>query len=335
MSLDVTSNVRPHLPEEDCHAYADDALSSAQRAEVAEHLLACLICRAALAEVEALRARTSELLAIATPPQRRRHGLPIGAVAQDSTRVWALRQTFRRVGRRAPVAAAVAILLLGATGRLAWQDQSADGARVSGTPRLATAFVASPIMAGAGLFSGRPDSLWPATNSLAARTLTLASRAAMAPRVIAASVSTSGPNRRTLAAMDPMAEIDPTAGWETTSWHDARRLTRNAVAHLKGLPVSDVRLRSNQVGGRPTAMVRQQLRDGRAVWVIEGTEAELDGVARLLDASGIAMSTPRRGRPDYIGPDDAPVRTIRMVAVAAYLPIDSLNVLLSERLTLE
>lgn len=335
MSLDVTSSVRSHLPEAECHAYADDALSSAQRAEIAEHLLACLVCRAALAEVEALRARTSQLLAIATPPQRHRRGLSIHPAPHDATRPWALRQTFKRVGRRAPIAAAVAILLLSGTGRLAWQQQGIDSARPTGTPRLATAFFASPMMAGASLFTGRADSLRPASGSLVARTLTLASRAAMAPRVIAARASTSGSHRLALTAIDPMTEIDPTPGWETASWNDARRLTRNAVAYLKGIPVSDVRLRPNLAGGRPSTMVRQQLKDGRALWVIEGTEADLDDVARLLDASGIVVGTPRRGRPDYLGPDDAPVRTIRMVAVAAYLPVDSLNALLAERLTLE
>lgn len=335
MSLEVTSSVRPHLPEEECHAYADGALSSAQRAEVAEHLLACLICRAALAEVEALRARTSELLAIATPPQRRRQGIAHQGAAADSARRRALRVTFRRVGRRAPIAAAAALLVFSAASQLAWQDRGAEGIQSTGTPRLATAFVASPAMVGMGLFGLRTDSVPAVADSISARTLTLASRAAMSPRVITTSVPAGGGSRRTLAAMDPMITIDPTAGWQTASWQEARRQTRNAVAHLEGLTVSDVRLRSNQAGGRPTAMVRQQLRDGRAVWVIEGTEAELDGVARMLDASGITMSTPRRGRPDYIGPDDAPVRTIRLVALAAYLPIDSLNALMAERLTLE
>jgi hypothetical protein len=47
------------------------------------------------------------------------------------------------------------------------------------------------------------------------------------------------------------------------------------------------------------------------------------------------MSTLLRARPDYLGTDEAPVRTIRMVAVASYLPVDSLNAMAAERLRLE
>ena len=50
------SSVRPHVPEEELHAYRDGELSSAQRAEIAEHLLGCLLCRALDAEVEEVRA---------------------------------------------------------------------------------------------------------------------------------------------------------------------------------------------------------------------------------------------------------------------------------------
>ena len=82
-------------------------------------------------------------------------------------------------------------------------------------------------------------------------------------------------------------------------------------------------------------MVRQLLPDGRAVWVVEGAVEELGPVYQLLEASGLSLSTPRRARPDYIGTDDAPVRTVRMVTVAAYLPIDSVEALAAARLKLD
>ena len=127
------------------------------------------------------------------------------------------------------------------------------------------------------------------------------------------------------------AGISP--GWETTSLAEAREAAAGALSHLKGLPVSAVRIQESELGGRPTALVRQLLNDGRAVWVVEGAVEELGGITRLLSASGLTMSTPRRARPDYIGPENNPRRTVRMVTIASYLPVDSLDAL-ATRLTL-
>src|SRR5690606_9424740 len=70
----VRNSVRPHLPEEELHAWLDKQLSRAQSREIAEHLMACLICRALEAEVRGLRDRTTALLAIAAP--RNIQGMP-------------------------------------------------------------------------------------------------------------------------------------------------------------------------------------------------------------------------------------------------------------------
>ncbi|HRP09003.1 MAG TPA: hypothetical protein PLL69_11005, partial [Gemmatimonadales bacterium] len=86
---------------------------------------------------------------------------------------------------------------------------------------------------------------------------------------------------------------------------------------------------------RPTAMVRQLLPDGRAVWVIEGTSPELEQLHRVLAASGLSFSTPRRARFDYTDVDGAPLRTARLVTVAGHLPADSLDALVQGRLRLD
>jgi hypothetical protein len=157
----------------------------------------------------------------------------------------------------------------------------------------------------------------------------------MAPRVVTPLLPVTNVSGRPLRAVDPMAAVDPADGWVATPWAEARRATRGAIAHLAGYPVGAVRLRESELGGRPTAMVRQVLPDGRALWVIEGAAEEIQAVTRLFEASGISMSTLLRARPDYLGTDEAPVRTIRMVAVASYLPVDSLNAMAAERLRLE
>lgn len=320
--------MRPHLPDEELHAYADGALSSAQRAEISEHLLACLVCRAALGEVEALRAQVTLLLASAAPRAIHRPPLPAPATARRGRR------------RAAPAAAAAALLLAGASSWVAWQSPPGTA---PGTPSLATVAVAPAVLANAAarLVASADSSLGTPLEepgrspALRARTLTLASRAAMPPRIVTPMMPVTNPAARPRPAVDPLAAVNPAEGWEATSWAAARTATRGAVAHVSGLPVSAVRLRPSTLGGRPTVMVRQTLRDGRALWVVEGAQEDLEGLTRLLAASGLAMSTPQRARPDYVGTDDAPVRTIRMVALAAYLPVDSLNAIAGERLRLE
>jgi anti-sigma factor RsiW len=318
--------VRPHLPEEELHSYADGALSSAQRAEIAEHLLACLICRAAEAEVEALRARTAALLELAAP---RTTSAP-GIARQVRPRA--------RRARGMMVAAAVLLVGTGAVG-VVRTPLGSSGATTTMPPRLATASVAPALFAGPsrGLeatSAALPDSA--VDRALrSTRTLTLASHAAMAPRVVTPMLPVTTVSGRPLRAVDPMASMHPADGWVATPWAEARRATRGAIAHLAGYPVGAVRLRESDRGGRPTAMVRQLLPDGRAVWTIEGAAEEVESLTKLFAASGISMSTLLRARPDYLGTDEAPIRTIRMVAVASYLPVDSLNAMASERLRLE
>lgn len=316
--------MRPHLPEEELHAWLDGELSSAQRAEVSEHLLACLICRALEAEVRSLRDRAAALLAAAVPAP---HQLPVPAAGR------------RRIRVLRPAAAAAVALLVAGTSWLAVGvlPRSGDSSAATG---LVTASVAPAILAVIGGPTDSPvsadlDSTAQAEAGASRnRRFSLATRS-MTPRVVNSRAGYTPAPLTPLRAMDPLVEVSPSvtgAAWQTASFQQAR--ATGAIAHLDGVPVSGVRLQPTPKGGRPTAMVRQLLDDGRAVWVIEGTEGEVHDVARLLEASGLTISQSRRSVPDYVGPTDAPTRTVRVVTIASYLPYDSLETL-SHRLRLE
>lgn len=311
--------MRPHLPDDELHAWLDGALSRAQQAEIAHHLLGCLICRALEAEVRAVRSRSEALLALAAP--RRRVAAPVRAPLRAGRRL------------RGGVAAAAAVALVTTTWAVNRNPETPSG------PALATAFVAPAILARViPPLSGdslRDTPLLPASTT--SRTLTLAQRASMSPRMLPVrTASVQSVAARQLRVADPLLQVGPSGeGWETTSLQEAREAAAGALAHLEGIPVNAVRLQPSQVGGRPTAMVRQLLPDGRAIWVVEGTADDLDQVSRVLEASGLSLAAPRRARPDYIGTDDQPVRTTRMVTVASYLPTDSLDALLGARLRLD
>jgi hypothetical protein len=313
--------VRPHLPEEELHAWLDGQLSRAQSSEIAEHVLGCLICRALEAEVRGVRDRTTTLLALAAPRSFR--ALPARNVGRGG------------LGRlRTGTAAAAAAVLIGLASWGATRNLQPAGE--PGSTQLAGAFVAPALFARAAALPSMDSVAATPLPAATSRTLTLASRTTMSPRVMPARSTSIPVSARRLGVVDPMLGVGPSGeGWETTSLQEAREATAGALAHLEGVTVNAVRIQPSDVGGRPTAMVRHLMPDGRAVWVVEGTLDDLAPIYRVLEASGLSLSTPRRARPDYIGTDEQPVRTSRMVTVASFLPIDSLEKLASTRLKLD
>src|ERR1041385_1391712 len=61
--------IRPmrHVPEDELHAYLDQALSRSQCVEIETHLSECAHCRRGRDGIAALRDRTTALLATLTP----------------------------------------------------------------------------------------------------------------------------------------------------------------------------------------------------------------------------------------------------------------------------
>jgi len=310
--------VRPHLPDAELHAWLDGQLSPSQRAEIAEHLLACLICRALEAEVRVTRSRSIALLALATPRTSRHAG-----------RTLPVRRPIRRL--RPMAAAALAIVTAGSS----WLAFGPARPTHQPTPTLANVVVAPALMA-ALVPTADAEAAIPDQATMASDRTTRLARAVtsgVTPRVIGQRAVISYAIRP-LPAMDPMSELSPStsgSGWQNASYQEARQ-EAGALAHLEGIPVSTVRLQPAANGARPTSMVRQVLPDGRAVWVIEGNESEVQDVARLMEASGLTIALTRRTAPDYLGPANDPVRSLRMVTVASYMPYDSLQTLAGGRL---
>jgi anti-sigma factor RsiW len=296
----VANAARPHVPEDELHAYCDGELSPSQRVEIAEHLLSCLICRSLHGEVEEVRARVALVLAIASPLQ---YGRP------------PMRNTQHAAGRRAPrglMAAAVAVIGVGVW----FSFQPATAAR--GTTQLATSLGLSGFFE---LGHGGVDQA-----AIRDRELTMASRATAVPRVLVgpATIPFAPPT-----LLGTAAEVDPvvTSEWTVATVDDALKAADGKLPHVPDIPVRLVRIHPSAVGGRPTFLIRQQLPDGHFIWVVEGLERDIAPVDQLVQASGIAMSMPARTRPDYVDSGTGTAITVRMVRVVGYLPVDSLNAL--------
>jgi len=290
------SNVRPHVPEEELHAFCDGQLSSPQHTEIAEHLLGCLICRAQHAEVETLRERTASLLAIAVP-----NGSRDGVAAT--------RAAVRRRWPRIATAAAAAMVGLGVWFSL--KPEANGAAQLAATLGMPGGVAADP---------GAVDSA-----GMRARQIAIVGRTSSAPSI----VPLGGPMPGAPGTTIGVTAVDPvfTADWTPTDTAAARSLGAGSLAHVAAVRVASVHVHPSAIGGRPTIMVRQELRDGRPIWVLEGLEDDITPFSQVLQASGIAISMITRTRPDYVG-TGANVRvSTRMVTVAGYLPVDSLNVL--------
>lgn len=135
---------RPHVPEEELHAYADNEVSGGQRAEIAEHLMGCLICRAHHAEIRDLRIRTSEILSIALPkiPAALQANRPAAATSQRAP------STIRR---NAILAAGLVVTAIGT-----WAAQAPAGTTAVARASLAKAFVAPSLFATDRTVKGDP-----------------------------------------------------------------------------------------------------------------------------------------------------------------------------------
>lgn len=291
---------RPHVPEEEFHAWLDGALSRAQSAEIGEHLMGCLLCRAAHADAVATRDRATAILASAVPGGIRRR-LP-------GTRSPASRT-------RARIAAGVAVLVAG--GWLANQPATL----ALPTPRLSTMAFVAPAMDARFRDVGALDG----ENLLDPGARQLTHLAALRPQVVtSASLTATTPRTLPLA---PAADVDPAVGWEQITWDDALVAAGGSLARLDGLPVAAVRIQRNGSGTRPTFFVKQRLPDGRAVWVVEGPEDRVEPVHAAIEASGLTSSLALRTRHDYTGSEEAPMRTLRLVTVAAAMDKDAVDAL--------
>ncbi|MGH7584453.1 MAG: anti-sigma factor family protein, partial [Gemmatimonadales bacterium] len=228
---------RPHIPDEELHAYCDGELSPTQRMEIAEHLLGCLICRAQHDDVESLRARTTALLELASPPAIRRRvasPAPVPARRRDAPRI----------------AAAIAAAVVG-TG--VWFSLRPDRV-VNPDSQLATSLLTPSL--GVALPDANPA-------GQRARQITISNRVTGVPGVLALHHAPVASFPRSVAA----AAVDPVLGddWPESALDSIVRL---AVARIEGLTVTSIRTHRSDgsTGARPTSLVREQLPDGRSIW---------------------------------------------------------------------
>jgi anti-sigma factor RsiW len=284
-----------HIPEEELHAYLDQALSRAQAVEIESHLAACARCGRERDAIAGLRDRTTALLSTLAPAHsiqrpawaelRRRHHL---ATARRARII------------RAGVWAASLVAAIGLGYGSHWWLDHARGEELAGT---------------------RDTLLSPAQGVPAATTVVtpvVASRS-RASGVIAGASRPRQIERLEFDTLSNAPTLPASGVWRTESLERAVA-SGLTVPRVAGLPVLQIQVQDAPTSSSSLVAVEQVLTGGELVRTIEGPADEM----AALDRRAVASAA------DADAPSSVSMRTgNRMLLMTARIPADSLRALLA------
>ena len=309
----------PHIPEEELHAYLDQALARLRCVEIESHLAECTPCRTTRDDIAALRDRTTAMLARLAP---RRTALPPLADLRRRAAQRASNQALRR--QRAAWAASVLVALgvgWGASYLVhppARREVASTAPVVQPTPAPAqqpdTATVTSPPADPPAIEASAPATE-PAVAVAAKRVV----RKRTADRRPSAHLANVGG-----IAKDGQLELGGV--WRNLSWDGAKQQAGDTPARIDGLPVTEVQTQSGDSGRRPLMVVAQQLASGEVIRTIEGPVSDVSALLGTRPGEEYEPATPA-GRPG-LGSALSFRHGDRMFAVTGSLPSDSLRAMM-------
>ena len=300
-----------HIPEDELHAYLDQALSRSRCVVIESHLASCSFCSSQRDAIAALRDQTTLLLGTLAPARR----IPVSL--EELNRRQLARAPRRQRNRRALWAAS----LVGALG-LGYGIRSVGSA--SRVPEGAPA-----PLAAAATTTGASGVSPPATQSIAPASMLVSHRPAPRP-VVAAMPAPDESAPAHDGAAPPSVESSTSAlptdadpglqgYWRTVPWDKVEDVAGKSPARIEGVPVEEVQVQPSREGGSPMMVVAQRLSSGQVIQTIEGPAAD---VSQLLSRRG-------DGGLDSAGrPAEAMQRGDRMLVVTGELPPDSLRAMI-------
>jgi hypothetical protein len=287
-----------HIPEDELHAYLDQALGRSRCVEIESHLAECTRCRDARDGIAALRDRTTALLARLAP---RRTTVPPYAELRRRAQLRLFRQ--QRIFTRLAWAASV-VLALG----IGWTASTLYRAPSAASP-LASAPVRTPA----------PATAQPAAASSPEQP------ALVQPRPVAAPAPSSTPSveRRlvaTPAVRRPEPALPASPGWRTVAW-DATpgRAVEPLGASAEPAPVAPA---------PPGVVVTRRLASGEVVRAVDGSPTD---VSSLLSGRPLASSEAKAAAPAMPPAYGAGSLALRQGGVAmgtSGVPSDSLRAMM-------
>ncbi len=262
-----------HIPEDELHAYLDQALSRSQCVEIESHLAGCVRCRMARDEIAALRDRTTALLGKLGP--RRIRWVPLGTLQEEAEE----RRLRVRNWMRAGAWAATLFLALG----LGWQARQwrrALAAPVMSTPIAiikSSAAAASPAPTGPAAPAatpGLPAAAGPRGHEAPA--VRVAARPAGPATPEGAALASEAPVGVELTGIEPThapGQIPAGGLWRTVTMEPAGD-SGDGPTRVDGLPVVQVQVQQAGTDQQITA-VDQRLGSGEVIRLIDGPASQL------------------------------------------------------------
>ena len=328
-----------HVPEEELHAYFDQALSRSQCAEIETHLSHCAKCQAQRAEVALLRDRTTALLAnlsprpVIVPPSfqvlldRRSRQLRFA--------MWRVR--FERAGMWAAGIAAAA--------GIGWMGRTVLDPHRTARTSAPIAEVRPPVDSAARVLAittaentePNLDKAKPAPIQEPEPQATGGGRRASGPTATAPSMQPAASIVDLGAVPGGSESVRPAPSedsgdffnrvWRVVQWDEAVKTLAGGLPFIEGLTVVGVQMRPGKRGERPTVIVTQQDGSGELIQSIEGPVDQVEDVLRRQPKE-VHGSEASRTPSDYV---DDPVRglrpTLRVLRIFGKVPADSLNAL--------
>jgi hypothetical protein len=334
-----------HIPEDELHAYLDQALSRSQCVEIECHLATCVRCRHERDGIAALRDRTTSLLGLLVPPPS--PSRPIYAeLALTSRGRQAVAAAASREERRAPLpwsryamraAGIMVAIAAGWSARGILPAGSAAGGAVQqlvSGPSLMDSRGGSPLFGSFLPLAEAPRASPSPATSEPAPDWEPDPRERPEPRPALQATTRGGVAQlnatvRSAEAPDAGTEFIGAGAWRTVSYAEAAALTGDIVPRISELRVVEIQIQSLGQDQRPLVVVLHQDGKGRIVRTIEGPA---DRVAELVKGEAessrgtIRSSHPIRTTHDYVGTDTSePWRSIRVVTVTGRLDAATLE----------
>jgi hypothetical protein len=299
----------PHIPEDELHAYLDQALSRSQCVEIESHLAGCHRCQSMRDGIAALRDRTTALLAVLAPPV----SLPPGIETIRDRALGVVHGRRRAVRAGFWAASLLAALGLGWTANR-WLSEEAAGGKLVSTRGPDTAAAQLPSVPDSArtpssspiAIAARPDtptqvgqrpSKDPAPTAPVLRTETDSAPGVI--QMVAAdplppsndTTAFSPSNSAVLSGDQGLGELATESMWRIVTIGDAEQESGAPVASVPGLPVVQVKVQGLQPNQRIVA-VEQQLATGEVIRTFEGPAAQMsDLLARDGQRAALGQAT--------------------------------------------
>lgn len=315
MTVSILRAMR-HIPEEELHAYLDQALSRSQCVEIESHLAECPACRGRRDGIAALRDRTTALLATlvpgraVTPPfeliearraaaaarrhQRLRHAAWAASMVLAVGAGWGLNHV---ADDRAPREVADATVPAGGAARESFTPispvrdtgardarDSASDERRAGSERAPAAREerSSPVRNGAPGSSNHASA--PAPTSSRFTVPSQLQNGSDADDIVLGA-RFAAPQSLQVSSSGLSDGLALEGVWRTLSWETAQEEAGGSPAHVDGLPVMQVQVQQ-AASGKPLMVVAQQLRTGDVIRTIEGPAADVSSLLRRTAKPG-------------------------------------------------